>query len=59
MHLAQIMTTFQHEEYAVAFKLFGGLHKTSMMWISQNFLLYNGIVIKIKVNEWINNKKLV
>ena len=28
---------------------------TSMMWSSQNFLLYNGIVIKIKVNEWINN----
>ena len=29
--------------------------KTSMMWPSQNFLLYNGTVIKIKVNEWINN----
>ena len=25
------------------------------MWPSQNFLLYNGTVIKIKVNEWINN----
>ena len=31
--------------------------KTSMMWPSQNFLLYNGIIIKIKVNEWINNLK--
>ena len=29
--------------------------KTSMMWPSQNFLLYNGTVIKINVNEWINN----
>ena len=29
--------------------------KTSMMWPSQNFLLYNGTVIKIKVNEWMNN----
>ena len=29
--------------------------KTSMMWPSQNFLLYNGTVIKIQVNEWINN----
>ena len=28
-----------------------------MMWPSQNFLLYNGTVIKIKVNEWINNLK--
>ena len=28
-----------------------------MMWPSQNFLLYNGTVIKIKVNEWVNNKK--
>ena len=31
--------------------------KTSMMWPSQNFLLYNGSIIKIKVNEWINNYK--
>ena len=31
--------------------------KTSMMWPSQNFLLYNGTVIKIKVNECINNYK--
>ena len=29
--------------------------KTSTMWPSQNFLLYNGNIIKIKVNEWINN----
>ena len=29
--------------------------KTSMMWPSQNLLLYNGTVIKIQVNEWINN----
>ena len=29
--------------------------QTSMMWPSQNFLLYNGTVIKIEVNEWINN----
>ena len=28
---------------------------TSMMWPSQNFLLYNGTIIKIKVIEWINN----
>ena len=28
-----------------------------MMWPSQNFLLYNGTVIKIQVNEWINNLK--
>ena len=27
------------------------------MWPSQNFLLYNGTIIKIKVNEWINNLK--
>ena len=25
--------------------------KTSMMWPSQKFLLYNGTIIKIKVNE--------
>ena len=31
--------------------------ETSMMWPSQNFLLYNGTIIKIKVNEWINNLK--
>ena len=30
---------------------------TSMMWPSQNFLLYNGAVIKIQVYEWINNLK--
>ena len=28
-----------------------------MMWPSQNFLLYSGTIIKIKVNEWINNLK--
>ena len=33
------------------------LRKTSMLWTSQNFLLYNGSVIKIQVNEWINNFK--
>ena len=27
------------------------------MWPSQNFLLYNGTIIKIKVNEWVNNLK--
>ena len=27
----------------------------NVMWPSQNFLLYNGTVIKIQVNEWINN----
>ena len=27
------------------------------MWPSQNFLLYNGTTIKIKVNEWVNNLK--
>ena len=31
--------------------------KTSMMWPSQNFLLYIRNIIKIKVNEWINNLK--
>ena len=31
--------------------------KTSMMWPSQNFLLHNGTIIKIKVNERINNLK--
>ena len=25
------------------------------MWLSQNFLLYNGTIIAVKVNEWINN----
>ena len=33
----------------------GVLKETSMMWPSQNFLLYNGTVIKIQVNEWISN----
>ena len=28
-----------------------------MLWPSQNFLSYNGTIIKIKVNEWINNYK--
>ena len=28
-----------------------------MMWPSQNFLLYDGTIIKIKVNEWVNNYK--
>ena len=27
--------------------------KTSTIWPSQNFLLYNGTIIEIKVNEWI------
>ena len=31
--------------------------KTTMMWPSQNFLLYYGTITKIKVNEWINNYK--
>ena len=38
-------------------KTFWFQKKTSMMWPSQNFLLYNGTVIKIQVNEWINNLK--
>ena len=33
------------------------IQQTSMMWPSQNFLLYNGTIIKIKVNERINNLK--
>ena len=33
----------------------GSRLKTSMMWPSQNFLLYNGTVIKIKVNDRIND----
>ena len=28
------------------------------MWPSQNFLRYNGAIIKIKVNERINNSKI-
>ena len=28
-----------------------------MMWPSQNFFLYKGTIIKITVNEWINNLK--
>ena len=35
------------------------LIKTSMMWPSQNFLLYNGNINKIKVNEWTNNLKKI
>ena len=31
--------------------------ETSMMWPSQNFLLYNRNIIKMKVTEWINNLK--
>ena len=31
--------------------------KTSMMWPSHNFLLYNRNIIKMKVTEWINNLK--
>ena len=31
--------------------------KTSMMWPSKNFLLYNRNIIKMKVTEWINNLK--
>ena len=31
------------------------LQKTSTMGSSQNFLLYNGTVVKIKENEWIKN----
>ena len=27
------------------------------MWPLQNFLLYNGTIIKMKVNDWINNNK--
>ena len=30
---------------------------TRIMWPSQNFLLCNEAIIKIKVNEWINNLK--
>ena len=29
--------------------------KTSMMWPSQNFLLYIRNIIEMKVTEWINN----
>ena len=28
-----------------------------MMWPSQNFLLYNRNIIKMKVTEWLNNLK--
>ena len=27
------------------------------MWPTQNFLPYNGTIIKIKINEYINNEK--
>ena len=33
------------------------MNKTSMMWPSQNFLLYNRNIIKMKVTEWNNNLK--
>ena len=33
------------------------LKKTSMMWPSQNFLLYIRNIIKMKATEWINNLK--
>ena len=32
-------------------------YQIGMMWPSQNFLLYNGTVIIMKENEWINNLK--
>ena len=32
-------------------------YETSMMWPSQNFLLYIRNIIKMKVTEWINNLK--
>ena len=35
------------------------LNETSMMWPSQNFLLSNGTIIKIKANEWIDNLKKI
>ena len=34
-----------------------GNSQTSMIWPSQNFLLYNGNIIKIKGNEWTINLK--
>ena len=33
--------------------------ETSMMWPSQNFLLYNRNIIKIKVTEWIKKLKKI
>ena len=36
---------------------YNNLILTSIMWPSQNFHLYNGTIIKIKVNESINNLK--
>ena len=41
------------EKYINVFKT----EKTSMMWPSQNFLLYIRNIIKMKVTEWINNLK--
>ena len=35
------------------------MKKTSMMWPSQNFLLYNRNITKMKVTEWINNLKKI
>ena len=33
------------------------INLTSMMWPSQNFLLYIRNIIKMKVTEWFNNLK--
>ena len=46
---------FVVQEKEIKKKIFLKPKETSMMWPSQNFLLYNGIIIKIKVSEWINN----
>ena len=35
------------------------IKKTSIMWPSQNFLLYIKNIIKMKVTEWINNLKKI
>ena len=71
MHFVQIKKRFSTEE-SVAFKKFEYLYeevytfvfisplytlKTSMMWPTQNFLLYIRNIIKMKVTEWINNLK--
>ena len=50
------ITDSKHVNFCVSTSL-SNSRKTSMMWPSQNFLLCNETIIKIKVNEWINNLK--
>ena len=51
------MLTYSCEKMYVANICMLCLKKTSMMWPSQNFLLYIRNIVKMKVTEWINNLK--